>query len=56
MLLGRDYLFVDMPPGNGDVPLTVFQSPSGRWIVIIIPRELVQMDRKKAYNGGVNDA
>ncbi len=46
-----DYMFVDMPPGTGDVPLTVFQSlPVDGIIVVTSPQSLVSMIVGKAVN------
>lgn len=46
-----DYLFVDMPPGTGDVPLTVFQSlPVDGIVIVSSPQDLVHMIVRKAYN------
>ena len=46
-----DFLFVDMPPGTGDVPLTVFQSLPVEGIVIVSsPQDLVRMIVTKAFN------
>lgn len=46
-----DYLFVDMPPGTGDVPLTVYQSlPIDGIVIVSSPQELVSMIVGKAVN------
>ncbi len=46
-----DYMFIDMPPGTGDVPLTVYQSiPLDGIIIVTSPQDLVSLIVKKAYN------
>ncbi len=46
-----DFLFVDMPPGTGDVPLTVFQSlPVNAAVLVSTPQDLVSMIVGKAVN------
>ena len=46
-----DYMFIDMPPGTGDVPLTVFQSiPVDGPTIVASPQELVGMIVEKAIN------
>ena len=49
-----DYLLIDMPPGTGEVPLTVFQSiPVDGAIIVTSPQDLVRLIVKKAYNMAV---
>jgi Mrp family chromosome partitioning ATPase len=46
-----DYLLIDMPPGTGDVPLTVFQSiPVDGIMIVTSPQDLVRLIVRKAYN------
>lgn len=46
-----EFMFIDMPPGTGDVPLTVFQSiPLDGIVIVTTPQDLVSMIVKKAVN------
>lgn len=47
----QDYMFIDMPPGTGDVPLTVFQSlPLDGVIIVTSPQDLVSLVVEKAVH------
>ncbi|MBE6796968.1 MAG: Mrp/NBP35 family ATP-binding protein [Ruminococcaceae bacterium] len=46
-----DYMFIDCPPGTGDVPLTIFQSlPLDGIVIVTSPQDLVSLIVKKAFN------
>ena len=48
-----DYLFVDMPPGTGDVPLTVFQSlPIDGVVIVTTPQDVALLDSRKSLRFG----